>query len=104
MCAMTEPAPEVRVADNPAKHRFEAHLGDRLAGFAVYRSEPGRVVFTHTEILPEFGGHGIGSRLAAAALDEVRARGLAVTPVCPFIAAFIDRHPEYADLVTRPVG
>jgi predicted GNAT family acetyltransferase len=101
---MTEPAPVVRVADHPAEHRFEAHVGDRLAGFAAYRSEPGRVVFTHTEILPEFEGHGIGSRLAAAALDEVRARGLAVTPVCPFIKAFIGRHPEYADLVTGPVS
>jgi hypothetical protein len=99
MRAMTEAATEVRVADNPAEHRFEAYLGDRLAGFAAYRSKPGRVVFTHTEILPEFEGRGIGSALAGAALDQVRARGLAVTPLCPFIAGYIGRHPEYADLV-----
>jgi predicted GNAT family acetyltransferase len=95
----TEGGPGLRVVDNPREHRFEAYLGDRLAGFAVYRAQPGRLVFTHTETLPEFAGRGVGSGLAAAALDEVRARGLAVVPRCPFIAAWIERHPEYRDLV-----
>ena len=47
-----------------------------------------------------FEGHGVGSRLVQGALDDLRARGLAVVPLCPFVAGFIDRHPEYADLVT----
>ncbi len=99
---MTEsaPDPELRVVDNPEEHRFEAFLGDRLAGFAVYRTAPGRIVFTHTEIAPEFGGRGVGGRLAAAALDEVRARGLHAVARCPFIAGYIEKHPEYADLVS----
>jgi uncharacterized protein len=90
---------EIRIADNPAERRYEAHVGDRLAGFAEYRAVPGRIVFIHTEVLPEFEGHGVGSRLAAGALDDVRARGLGMTPKCPFIAAYVRRHPQYADLI-----
>jgi uncharacterized protein len=90
---------EIRIADNPAERRYEAHMGDRLAGFAEYRAVPGRIVFIHTEVLPEFEGRGVGSRLAAGALDDVRARGLGMTPKCPFIAAYVRRHPQYADLV-----
>ena len=90
------------VADNPQRHRFELHVGETVAGFAAYRLEPDRVVFTHTEIDPAFEGQGLGSRLAAGALDAVRARGLAIVPQCPFIAAYVKRHPEYQDLVVTP--
>jgi predicted GNAT family acetyltransferase len=76
---MTETDQPVRVTDNAAAHRFEAHLGDDLVGFAEYTLAPGRVIFTHTETLPAFEGKGVGSRLAAGALDEVRSRGLVVT-------------------------
>jgi hypothetical protein len=91
--------PELRVVDSPSAHRFEAWSGSDLAGFAEYRLRPGRIVFTHTEIDGAFEGKGIGSRLAAGALDQVRSRGLAVVPLCPFIKSYIDRHPEYAALV-----
>ncbi len=96
----TESAP--RIVDNPAAQRFEALLGDVVAGFAEYRLRPGRIVFTHTEVDPAFEGKGVGSHLAAGALDDVRARGLSVTPACPFIASYIRRHTEYADLVAPP--
>lgn len=101
---MGEDGPEVRITDNPALHRFEAHVGEELAAFAVYRMEPGRLVLTHTETLPGFEGRGIASRLAGAVLDTARARGLLVTPVCPFIAAYIRKHPEYADLRALRTG
>ena len=97
---MTDDEIDVRVSDNPGAHRYEATVGDDLAGFAEYRLVGRRVVFTHTEIQPQFEGKGIGGRLAAAALDDVRARGLGVTPLCPFIAGYIERHPAYADLVS----
>lgn len=92
------------VADNPEARQYEAHLGDRLVGFAEYRLAPGRVIFTHTVVDPAVEGRGIGSRLARGALDDVRARGLWVTPFCPFIRSYIQRHPEYADLVHQAQG
>ncbi len=90
---------QVRIVDRPEARRYEALVDDRLAGFAEYRELPGRIVFIHTEVAAEFEGRGVASRLAAGALDDVRARGLGVTAKCPFIAAYIRRHPEYADLL-----
>jgi uncharacterized protein len=101
MNAETQPdGDDVEVVDNPAESRFEARLGDRVAGFSTYRLVGDRVVFLHTEVDPAYEGRGIGSRLVGGALDAVRGRGLRVTPRCPFVAAHIERHPEYADLVS----
>ena len=88
-----------RVVDNPAQGRYELHLGDRLVGFSAYVARPARIVFTHTEVDGAYEGQGLGSKLARGALDDVRRRGLRATPRCPFIAAYIRRHPEYRDLV-----
>lgn len=93
--------PTVQVSDNPAASRYEIRVGDHLAGFADYARTHGVIVFTHTEVEPGFQGQGLATRLAAAALDDVRTRGLTVTPLCPFIAAFIKTHPGYADLVAH---
>jgi uncharacterized protein len=90
---------EVEVRDNPEMTRYEATAGDRLAGTAVYETRPGALVFTHTVVMPRWEGRGVGGRLARAALDDVRARGLRAIPRCPFIAAWIRRHPDYEDLV-----
>ncbi|WP_410814114.1 GNAT family N-acetyltransferase [Micromonospora sp. 067-2] len=87
------------VEDNPAKHRFEILVDDALAGFTAYLTRGEVLVFTHTEVHPEFQGKGVGGVLIRGALDQVRARGGTVVPQCRFMAAFIDKHPEYADLV-----
>jgi hypothetical protein len=87
-----------RVADNPAELRYELHDDDNLVGEIRYRRLPGALAFVHTEVDPK--RHGLGTELVRGALDDVRGRGLSVVPVCPFVAAFIKRHPEYADLVT----
>lgn len=87
------------VIDNPDKNRFELTVDGALAGFSAYRRREGGIVFTHTEIDPSFEGKGLGSRLARAVLDEARARGLRVYAQCPFIAGYIDKHPEYQDLL-----
>ena len=86
------------VIDNPAEHRFELKAGD-LVAVASYALAPGVITFTHTEVPPALSGQGIGSRLAHGALEQVRARGLKVVPQCPFIAAYIAKHPEFSDLV-----
>ena len=78
--------------------RYEAAVPGGTA-FIEYRLKPGRIVLVHTEVPKESEGHGVGDRLVRFALDDARARGLAVVPLCPFVAAWIERHPDYRDLV-----
>jgi uncharacterized protein len=92
---MTEP----QVLDAAESSRFEIHVDGRLAGFAVYRLEHGRIHFIHTEIDDAFAGQGLGGKLVRAALDAARARGLAVIPQCPFVRSWIQKHEDYVDLV-----
>jgi predicted GNAT family acetyltransferase len=89
------------VSDNPAELRYELRLGDLIVGEIRYRLEPGIVVLVHTEVSPASEGQGLGARLVAGALDDIRARGLRVVPICPFVLVYIRRHPEYADLIGR---
>jgi hypothetical protein len=81
------------------RDRYEIEEGGGPAGFAQFVNRPGRVILVHTEIDPQFAGHGLGGKLAAGALDDIRSRGLRVVPLCPFIARYIEEHPEYDDLV-----
>ena len=81
--------------------RFVAEVEGELAGYAEYELRDGGITFTHTVVDSAYEGHGVGSGLAAAGLDEARRQGLTVTPRCSFIAGYIERHPEYADLVGR---
>jgi predicted GNAT family acetyltransferase len=102
--ATTTPAgDDIRVTDNPGKSRYEARLGERVLGLVDYRLEPdGRIVLVHTEVQPDAEGKGVGGRLAKGALEDVRARGLKLTVVCPFITSYLKRHPrEYEDLLAR---
>ena len=86
------------VRDNTARHRFELDADGHVA-FSNYKREGGVLTILHTEVPPELNGRGIGSALVRGVLDIARAQGLTVKPVCPFAAAYIARHPEYADLL-----
>jgi predicted GNAT family acetyltransferase len=88
-----------RLVDNAAELRYEWWDGDARVGSVAYRVEPGTRVLIHTEVEPRFEGTGYAGRLVRAALDDLRDRGLYVVPLCPFVAAYVRRHPEYADLV-----
>ncbi len=90
---------DVSVHDEPDHSRFAIRVGGELAGFAVYHLHGDVADFTHTEIDGAYEGRGLGSRLIRAALDDTRAAGRQVLPHCPFVRAFIAKHPEYADLV-----
>jgi predicted GNAT family acetyltransferase len=88
------------VVNAPERQRYEILVDGQLAGFARYRPvEPGVIEIFHTEVDPAFEGRGLGSVLAAGALDDVRARGGRVIATCPFIAAYLKRHTGYADLL-----
>jgi uncharacterized protein len=89
----------IEIADDAEQDRYVITVGGELAGFVQYRRRPQLIAFVHTEVDPAFEGRGLGGRLVAGALDAARADGLAVLPFCPFVNAYIQRHPAYADLV-----
>ncbi len=86
------------VRDNKAASRFELDAEGHVA-FSEYKRQGGVVTVTHTEVPKELGGKGIGSRLARGLLDLVRGEGARVKPLCPFVKGYIEKHPEYADLL-----
>lgn len=95
----------VTVSDNPDARRYEAHVDGELAGFAEYQLTDELIVMTHTEVDPAFEGQGVGGALARSALDDVRSTGTrTVLATCPFILGWVQRHPDYADLLytSRP--
>jgi hypothetical protein len=86
------------IIDNKAQHRFELDVKGHIAK-SFYRLGEGVITFEHTEVPPELGGKGVGSRLIKGALDQVRGIGLKVIAECPFVKGYVEKHPEYADLV-----
>jgi uncharacterized protein len=86
------------VSNNPAHHRYELKVDGHIAA-TYYEIADGVITFIHTEVPPELGGKGIGSKLIKGALDQVRADGLKVIAQCPFVRAYIEKHAEYADLL-----
>ena len=84
------------VVDNPAENRYELREGGDVVGLLEYERRGDEVDLFHTEVRPELRNRGLGETLVRGALDDLRARGERVVPTCPFVAAFIRRHPEYA--------
>ena len=87
------------VTDNKDLHRYEIRLDGDLAGFTDYHQNGDVMVLIHTEVDQRFRGHGLASELVRSALDDVRARGFAVRPICPLVLQYIQDHAEYQDLV-----
>jgi predicted GNAT family acetyltransferase len=91
--------PDITIVHNPELSRYEVRVDGRVAGFAQYRRAATAIEFVHTEVDPEFEGQGLGSKLAAGALEDVRAASGRAVASCPFISTYITRHPEYADVL-----
>ena len=89
------------VERNESSHRYEARLDGVIAGFIDFRQRDGEITLIHTETLDGFEGRGVGSALARFALEDIRARGEKAVALCPFIRAYLVKHPEYADIVTH---
>lgn len=87
------------IEDAPPADRYEAHLDDQLAGVLEYLVEGGQIDLVHTEVATDHEGQGIGAALARFALDDARRRGLRVIASCPYVRAYLARHPEDHDLV-----
>ena len=92
---------DAEVVDVPESSQYELRLGDRRIGVAAYhrRQNSNRIAFVHTEVDPACEGRGFGGKLVAAALEDVRRKGLEVVPLCPFIAHYMATHPEVHDLL-----
>lgn len=93
---------DLHVADNPDENRYEATVDGEVVGYTAYRLEPGLITLLHTEVDVAMEGQGVGSRLVSSTLDDIRSRGLSMQPLCPFVRAYLARHPEYGDLVAAP--
>lgn len=92
-------AERIEVADAPDRERYELSIDGEVVGFTAYRARPGLIAFVHTEVDEHLQGRGLADRLIRFALEDARARGLAVLPFCPFVKAFIERHREFEALV-----
>ena len=86
------------IVNNKAQQRYELAVEGHIAA-TYYKVEDKIVTFIHTEVPPELGGKGIGSKLIRGALDQVRADGLKVIAQCPFVKAFIEKNADYQDLL-----
>ena len=91
---------DLNVEHNAEARRFEIHYGDEMARLEYHLRGP-TIVYTHTVVAATLEGHGIAGRLAREALEYARDRGLSVVPLCPYVADYIVKHPEYGDLVAR---
>ena len=87
------------IVHNAARNRFEIHLGSDVIGKTVYRLEGGHRVFTHTEVDPDYQGHGLASQLIEFALNDTKAAGLRIVAVCPTVTAYVAKHHGYDDLL-----
>ena len=85
--------------DNTDQSQYELETDAGLA-LMTYRDSPrGHRVLVHTEVPPAMQGQGVGSRLVKAVLDDARAHGRPIVPACAFVKSYLERHPEYADIV-----
>ena len=100
--AALEPEPRISVVDDPEHSRYELRVDGEIAGQLVYLTDGARRTLVHTEIEPAFDGQGLGSHLAAGALDDARHRGFTVVPLCPFVTAYLRHHPKQLDVVEEP--
>lgn len=89
----------MQIRNDTDNDRYVVEIDGEVKAVAAYERRGDRVLFTHTEVDDSLGGQGVGSKLAAHALDDVRSRGERIVPLCPFIARYVERHPEYAELV-----
>ena len=100
MTATTKDGRPIELARDDENRRYAAVVDGKIAAFAEFIPAGDLVMFTHTESDSAFEGQGVASTLVRWALDDVRARGLLVVPLCPFVKGYIARHPDdYGDLV-----
>ncbi|MEZ4778402.1 MAG: GNAT family N-acetyltransferase [Flavobacteriaceae bacterium] len=92
---------ELTIIDNSQKKRFEALVEGHTAIIEYIRAKDGIIYLTHTEVPKELGGKGVGSALVKGVLERIESEGLTLAPLCPFVAAYLKRHPEWQRLLAK---
>ncbi len=91
----------IEVLDAPERSRYEILVDGTFAGFTHYQPYEGSLVFDHTVIKEQFAGQGLASKLVRATLDDVRAQQGRIVPLCEYVAGWLEKNPDYDDLVDR---
>lgn len=99
---MNEAYKDLELVDNKAHHRFELHIGDEF-GFLIYELDAPRITLVHTEVPESMEGKGVASALIEKVLMYIEKEGLKLVPVCPFVRAFLKRHPEWKRILDHSV-
>ncbi|WP_190812514.1 GNAT family N-acetyltransferase [Saccharopolyspora pogona] len=86
------------------RHRYEISVDGELAGFTEYVDRDGQRVFYHTEIDDRFAGRGLATALISDALSDTRTEGKRIVPVCPFVAKYLRKHDDFADIADPVTG
>jgi uncharacterized protein len=92
------------ITDAPERGRYEATVGDRLAGILEYVIKHGRIALIHSEVSPAHRGRGVAAALARFALDDARRRELKVIVNCPYVQDYVRRHPADDDIIIGRAG
>lgn len=90
--------------DNKEKKQYEFHIGEYMPKIEYIKSETGEIYLTHTEVPVALEGQGIGSQLIKKALGDIKSQGLRLVPLCPFVAGYIQKHPEWRSIVMRGIN
>lgn len=93
---------EYELINNEKKRRYEFHVEDRVA-FSEYILAKDKIYLTHTEVPNELAGRGIGSALIGAVLEDIKQKDLTLVPLCPFVALYLQRNPEWKSLVMKGI-
>lgn len=91
---------DYKLIDNKENNRYEFQIDGKIAEIDYIKSD-GEIYFVHTEVPASLGGKGVGSQLAEKALEDVDRQELRLVPLCPFIAGYIKKHPEWKRIVMR---
>lgn len=94
---------DYELIDNEERHQYEFHIEKYIPKIEYIKSKNGEIYLTHTEVPIPLAGKGVGSRLAEKVLKDIEAKGLRLIPLCPFVAGYIHKHPEWKHIVLRGV-
>ena len=93
-----------KLIDNVALHQYEFRIGDLIPRIEYIKTKNGEIYLTHTEVPSALEGKGVGSSLVRLALEDIERQQLRLVPLCPFVAGYVQKHPEWKRLVMEGIN